>query len=163
MSPNMAAFLATIRHSEGTDQKPDPYAVVFGYGHTITDFTDHPAITGEWKGVSIAFLGPQYEGEISTAAGAYQITKGTWLALKFQAQRRGEPLPDFTGPSQDRGAAILIDQKGATEMIEAGNFAAAIEACHRIWASLPGSTSGQPQSSMLALTVTFTDAGGKLA
>ena len=49
-SRNTAAYLALLRQSEGTDNALDPYAVCYGYGHTIRNFADHPAITGEWTG-----------------------------------------------------------------------------------------------------------------
>ena len=80
ISPNLQAFLATIRHSEGTDRAADPYRVVYSYNHTIVNLSDHPAVTGEWKGAPLDNLGPLYVGKISTAAGAYQIIKPTWLA-----------------------------------------------------------------------------------
>lgn len=157
MNPNLTAFLAMIRHSEGTDHAPDPYRVVFGFGHTIADLSDHPAVTGEWCGTSIAFLGPQYAGEISTAAGAYQITKHTWIALRNQLS-----LPDFSDSSQDAAAGELIEQKGAMQSVLAGDVAGAVALCHGIWASLPGSTSGQPQASLATLVAAYTGAGGVL-
>ena len=147
-----------IRHSEGTDKAPDPYRVVFGYGHTIVDLSDHPACTGEWDGVSIAFLGPQYAGEISTAAGAYQINRPVWINLK-----RRLLLPDFTGPSQDAAAIELIREKGALDLVNGGEAAAAINLCHPVWASLPGSTAGQPTASFADLMTAYTNAGGGFA
>jgi len=155
---NLDAFLATIRHSEGTDKAPDPYAVTFGYHFTITDFRDHPAVLGTWHGEPLDFLGPAYVGKVSTAAGAYQIIRPTWVGLKSQLK-----LPDFRPPSQDEAATLLITQAGALHLIETGQIAAAIDRCHEIWASLPGSTSGQPQASMAALMQAYTDSGGAFA
>lgn len=158
MNANLAAFLATIRHSEGTDRAPDPYRVVYGYKHIIVDLSDHPAITGEWHGESLANLGPAYAGKVSTAAGAYQIIRPTWVTLKA---RLG--LTDFTGRSQDAAAVELIREARALDLVNAGQVANAIERCHGIWASLPGSTSGQPQRTMADLIHAYGDAGGAFA
>lgn len=158
LNSNVLAFLAMLRHSEGSDKAPDPYRVVFGFGHTIVDLSDHPASTGEWMGVSIAFLGPQYMGKISTAAGAYQITRPTWRPLKMLLA-----LPDFTGPSQDAAAVELIHQKGALGLVMNGQVADAINLCHPIWASLPGSTANQPITSFADLMTAYHSAGGGFA
>ena len=46
---NEAAFLAMIRQSEGAD-----YTTCYGYSHTISDMSDHPAVTGEWNGMGLS-------------------------------------------------------------------------------------------------------------
>lgn len=148
---NLSAFLATIRHSEGTDKASDPYAAVFGYGFTITDFSDHPAVLGTWTGEHTQY-------GLSTAAGAYQIIKPTWVALKARLK-----LPDFSPLSQDAAAIELIREKGALDAINGGRVADAIALCHSVWASLPGSTSGQPQASLASLVQHYTDSGGAFA
>lgn len=171
LSANMIAFLTMLSHSEGTDRRKDalgapvdPYRCCFqgelspGVAkpmHIIQSLNDHPAITGEWRGESLAFLGPKYVGLVSTAAGRYQINKPTWLDC-----RRSISLPDFTGPNQDAAAVFLITRAGAADLVNAGNLAGSIPLLHNLWASLPGGTSGQPQNSLVALTVAFTDAGG---
>lgn len=155
---NLTAFLATIRHSEGTDRAPDPYAVCYGYKFTITDFSDHPTVLGVWHGESLANLGPAYAGKVSTAAGAYQIIKPTWVSLKARLN-----LPDFAGPSQDAAATELIREAGALDLVNSGQVADAIGKCHGIWASLPGSTSGQPQRSLAELVQAYTTYGGAFA
>lgn len=147
-----------LSHSEGTDRAADPYRVVYGERYTIKDLRDHPAITGEWLGESLASLGPAYVGKVSTAAGRYQIIKPTWVALRNMLK-----LPDFSGPSQDAAALELIREKGALALVDAGRVAEAITACREIWASLPGSTSGQPQRSFAALISVYGDAGGAFA
>ena len=48
-------------------------------------------------------------------------------------------------------------------MVQAGQFAEAIERCHDIWASLPGSRSGQPQATLATLTQFYTSNGGGFA
>lgn len=158
MASNIIAFLNMISHSEGTDRVPDPYRCCFGFKHTIADMSDHPAVTGEWKGEQLDFLGPTYAGLISTAAGKYQITKHTWLALKEALN-----LPDFSAQSQDAAATLLIKQKGALDAINGGRVADAIALCHEVWASLPGSTSGQPQKTLASLVQYYTGNGGAFA
>ena len=158
LTPNVQAFLAMIRGSEGTARAPDPYAVVYGYQYTITDFSDHPTALGDWMGEPLDSLGPQYIGKRSTAAGAYQIILPTWRSLKDVLH-----LPDFSAPSQDAAAAELIRETGSIDLINAGEVASAVVRCRSIWASLPGGNSGQPQAKMADLTHTYTAAGGVLA
>jgi muramidase (phage lysozyme) len=155
---NLSAFLTMISHSEGTDRAADPYRVCFGFKHTIAELSDHPAITGEWSGEPLDFLGPTYAGLISTAAGKYQITKHTWEALKTALS-----LHDFSAASQDAAATLLIKQKGALDLVNGGQVADAIGLCHNVWASLPGSTSGQPQKTMASLVANYTSNGGGFA
>ena len=149
---NVAAFLAAIRAAEGTDLAGDPYRVVFGYGHTIVDLSDHPYFTGEWRGA------PFGAGQWSTAAGAYQILRGTWSPLREQLQ-----LPDFGPASQDAAAVELIRQRGALEDVKAGRFAVAVNKVRRIWASLPGAGYGQGERSLQWLAARFENAGGQIA
>jgi muramidase (phage lysozyme) len=158
VTQNLAAFLSMISHSEGTDRQIDPYRCCFGFRHIIQDLSDHPAVTGEWRGASLDFLGPSYLGKVSTAAGRYQLIKPTWLACKDALK-----LTDFTGASQDDAAVELIKQKGALNLVNGGQVAEAITLCHEVWASLPGSSSGQPQQTMAALIQSYGNAGGAFA
>lgn len=161
-SANVPAFLAMIRKSEGTAGQSDPWAVCFGYKHTIQNFADHPAITGEWRGEPLsaamcagAGLGP---GCVSTAAGAYQIIKPTWLNVK---KKLG--LPDFSPASQDAAAIELIRQRGGLGFVESGQFSQAVNACRKEWASLTGAGYGQGERSLPWLQARFIEAGGVLA
>lgn len=149
-SPNLAAFLAMLRHSEGTDRAGDPWAVVFGFAFTIVDFSDHPACLG-WPGVVTKY------GH-TTAAGAYQFEKATWLGCKHALG-----LPDFGQESQDAAATLLIRQAGALDLIEQGQIEAAIGKCGHLWASLPSSTSGQPEAALASLIGAYANAGGAVA
>lgn len=158
LQPNVAAFLTMVSHSEGTDRAADPYRVCFGYKHTIQDMSDHPAITGEWMGESLAFLGPAYALEISTAAGRYQINRPTWLDCKMNAG-----ITDFTPDSQDTAAQYLIRRKNAMYLVESGHIAAAVNLCASIWASLPGNDYGQPNHRLADLIGVYTASGGTLA
>lgn len=158
MTANIQAFLAMIRHSEGTDRAPDPYRVCYGFKHTIVDLRDHPCITGEWMGEPLDSLGPAYHGLHSTAAGAYQLIKPTWLAVQAILK-----LPDFTEPSQDDAAIQLIKGAGALDLVFGGEVGKAITACRGIWASLPGGKSGQPQRTFADLINTYGNNGGAFA
>lgn len=155
---NLAAFLAMIRQAEGTARTADPYRVCYGYRHTIQNLADHPAITGEWRGESLANLGAAYVGKVSTAAGAYQIIRPTWTQCK-----RALGLPDFTPQSQDAAAVYLIKNRGALADVQNGRIETAINKCRDEWASLPGGTSGQPQRRVSELLAAYSNAGGYFA
>lgn len=156
---NVAAFLDMLKVSEGTAQAGDPYAVCYAYSHTIQDFSDHPKVTGEWPGVPLDKLGADYVGKISTAAGAYQIIKPTWLGCK-----RALALPDFSPASQDAAAIYMIRQAGALDLVRAGQFDQAVQLCAREWASLPGANApGQKMRRLDDLRAAYTNAGGSFA
>lgn len=159
---NIRAFLTLIGWSEGTERELDPYRVVYGYSRVIYDLSDHPAVTGEWRGERLpdamcaaAGLSP---GCISTAAGRYQMIRPTWLAAK---QALG--LPDFGPDSQDRAALWLIERRGALEDVQEGRVADAIAKVRREWASLPSSGWGQPERPLASLIDVYRTAGGTLA
>ena len=156
---NIAAFLGMIREAEGTANSADPYAVCYAYRHTIRNFSNHPAVTGEWKGerlsdamCSNAGFGP---GCISSAAGAYQIIKPTWASV---AAALG--LGDFTPASQDAAAIELVRRRGALEDVKAGRIAQAITKCRNEWASLPGNFAKQGQRSQGDLIAWYQQNGG---
>ncbi len=159
---NVRAFLEAIARAEGTAGRPDPYRVCYGYAHTIKSLSDHPAITGEWKGAPLsdtmcraAGFSP---GCVSTAAGKYQFTKPTWSRLKTRLR-----LADFGPSSQDAAAIELLRETGALDFAKAGQVADAVTAARRIWASLPGAGYAQPERSLTWLQAQFTAAGGTLA
>jgi muramidase (phage lysozyme) len=164
VNPNVAAFLAMLGQAEGTDRKPDPYRVCYGYIHTVQDMNYHPAEhrppdgLQEWGGESIAHLGPQYAGEVSTAAGRYQITRATWLTCK-----QALSLPDFRAPSQNEAAILRIRVRGALDDVNAGRIQSAILKCDNEWASLPGGKSGQPERVLANLLTLYSGAGGAVA
>ena len=158
----IAATLSAIRHAEGTASQGDPYRVCYAYRHTIQSFADHPAVSGEWSGENLSLalcagagLGP---GCVSTAAGAYQIIRPTWLRLKNKLS-----LPDFSPASQDAAATELLRERGAIARLEIGDFAGAIAKAKKEWASLPGAGYGQGERTIAWLTEKFTSAGGVLA
>ena len=160
---NTAALLMTIRKSEGTDG-PDGYRVMFGYRY-FESFDDHPRQPAQ-------FLDRASGQRLWTsAAGAYQMMAvspipggtsstrvDTWDRIKAKLG-----LPDFSPASQDAAALELIDENGATNDMQAGRFDSAISKIRRVWASLPGAGYGQPERSIDALRLAFTNAGGTLA
>lgn len=161
-SANVRAFLSAIAHAEGTSKAADSYRVCYGYKHTIFNLTDHPAVTGEWKGERLSDAMCKAAGYgagcVSTAAGRYQIKKATWLECK-----RALRLPDFSKASQDKAAVYLITRRGALDDIEAGNVERAVQLCAKEWASLPGAGYGQPVKTMAAIVAAYKAAGGAVA
>ncbi len=146
---NVQAFLAMLRHSEGTDRYADPWGTYYG-GAQFHDKSDHPAITGEMASIVTAW-GP------TTAAGAYQITKTTWLDLGGSAY-----YGDFSNAAQDAAALDLIEGRGATGAVESGDFAGAVALLGKEWASLPGSPYGQPTNTLADLAAFYVNAGGTI-
>jgi lysozyme len=157
---NREAFLALIRFSEGTSTAPDPWRVCYGYKHTIIHLREHPAITGEWKGEPLSDAMCKAAGHspgcVSTAAGAYQLIRPTWIAARVALT-----LKDFMPDSQDAAALWLIKQRGALIDVDDGRIGSAIAKCRRLWASFPGSGVGQPTRSLTSLLAVYTAAGGK--
>lgn len=166
---NVRAFLRAIVFAEGTARHPrtgaalDPYRVCYGYSHTVQDLRDHPALTGEWKGERLPAEMCRRAGFpsgvcYSSAAGAYQIIKPTWVRVKG---RLG--LPDFGPESQDLAAVELIRARGALADVRAGRFDVAVRRCAAEWASLPGNAAGQPQRRRDDLVAAYMAAGGEVA
>jgi lysozyme len=162
---NRAAFLASIRWAEGTDDA-NGYRAIYGSTKArprlFGSFAMHPVQSGEWAGDRLsdamcagAGLGP---GCVTTAAGAYQMIYPTWTRM---AQSLG--LTDFAPASQDLAALWLINEAGALQDVDAGNFASAVDKVRTIWASLPGAGYDQPERSMSDLQTAYLHAGGTIA
>lgn len=144
----LGAFLYMIGAAEVSPsamQSGLAYQTFYG-GSRFYDLRDHPAATGEKKGVRLpdewcrrAGFGP---GCVSTAAGAYQITLTTWRDVR-KAGSWGPALPDFSPASQDEAARRILILCGAWPLIETGDFEGALARAATRWASLPGSTAGQ--------------------
>lgn len=144
--PNVYAFLGMLRVSEGT-AGPDGYRTLVG-GSLFNSFADHPR-TLVW----LPSLGIN-----SSAAGAFQILRGTWDGVRGKLG-----LPDFSPLSQDAAAIELIRQRGALADVRAGRFAVAIQKCRKEWASLPGAGYGQRENSLARLETAYRQAGGVVA
>ena len=123
---NVEKFLKLITFTEGTDRQGTPYNELFGFSN-FTGYDKHPGILIKASNCS------------STAAGRYQILKGTAKMLK---------MVDFTPESQDMAAIQLIRNAKAYDDVFAGNWEEAIKKTNKIWASLPGSPYGQPTHKM---------------
>lgn len=146
--PNMLAFLDALAFAEGTAARGDDgYNVMVG-GELFTSYNDHPR-RSVWL---------RRYGIHSTAAGRYQFLVRTWDDLVSRLN-----LPDFSPVSQDRGAIALVRQCRAVDLVEAGRFADAVQACRKIWASLPGAGYGQRELKLDRLADAYAAAGGALA
>lgn len=159
----VSAFLYMIRsaeHRASDVRSGQDYRTFFG-GARFSNMADHPVNTGELKGVP---LKPEWcraagfpSGRcVSTAAGAYQFTRPTWNELRAPG-RWGPRLPDFSPANQDEAARRLLGRLGVPARLAAGDLQGAIAAAAPRWASLPGSTSGQPQKSMAFAIAKFNE------
>ncbi len=130
VAARIRAFLSAIRYSEGTDG-PNGYTTIFS-GVQFSDFSDHPRQV---------IVTPKYE---SSAAGAYQIRQATWDWISSPPSKYSSLLPNFEPATQDVAAWCLLDYRGALPYIRSNDIQGAVNACKLEWASLPGSTYGQP-------------------
>ncbi len=147
--PSILAMLTAIRFAEHKDddvKNGRDYFTFYG-GARFEGTADHPAITGERQPVRLperfcraaGFKGTCY----STAAGAYQINVPTWREFR-RAGAWGPRLNDFSPASQDEAARRILQATGAIARLDAGDLSGAIRLASGRWASLPGSTAGQP-------------------
>ena len=148
LSPSLRSFLDLIAWSEGTSTsavtQDDGYDVIVSGvdgPHRMVDYDDHPFAGG--RPPVVVRETPRLE---STASGRYQLILSTWRAYKEQLS-----LADFSPAAQDAVAAEIVSERGAAEMLAAGNIEGAIAACSNIWASFPGNDYGQGGKSMAAL------------
>lgn len=138
---NVEKFLKLITYTEGTDKQGTPYNELFGYDN-FKDYSKHPNIKVKKNGYT------------STAAGRYQILKGTYDSLGMK---------DFTPASQDRAAIQLIKNSGAYNDVIAGKWNEAIKKTNKIWASLPGSPYGQPTFTLKKALAFLGTTAGKIS
>lgn len=150
MTQNQKAFLDAIAFSEIGPKllaaSDNGYNVLVG-GTLFQGYHDHPR--------RLIYL-PKLNIE-STAAGRYQL-----LQRYFDAYKKLLKLPDFSPASQDAIALQQIKERGALADIEAGRFAAAVDRCRNIWASLPGAGYGQHENKLADLQAAFVAAGGRV-
>jgi muramidase (phage lysozyme) len=135
MEKNITAFLAMIGKSEGAN-----YNTLFG-GTIFTDYSKHPN-----KCVN-------YKNTCSTAAGRYQILKGTYDSIKAKAG-----VTDFTPQSQDLCAIELIKRRGAYIDVLNGDIQNAILKCGNEWASLGYNNYSQPTHKVAQLLKWYNEA-----
>lgn len=157
---NSMAFLAALRLGEGTSDGAGYYRLCGG--GNADSIETHPALAG-WRGWQLPYqmavnAGYKSGSAVSTAAGAYQITRPTWAGCV-----KALGLGDFSEASQDAAALYLIRSKGALADVRAGRTAAAIAKLGRVWASLPGAAAKQRQVSLASFNERYQQEGGQLA
>ena len=123
---NVNNYLEFLNKAEGS---PD-YNTIVG-GGKFYDYSKHPDTVG-----TTTKEGP------SKAAGKWQITKQTYDDV---APKLG--ITDFSPESQKKIALKLIQDKGALEDIQKGDYKAANEKLGSVWASLPSSPYSQSKRS----------------
>lgn len=141
---NVQAFLRVIRQGEGTADAGG-YRRIYG-GQMFSDLSDHPRVYVTKNGIT------------SSAAGAYQFLERTWDETAGLMN-----LDDFSEGNQDFAAVGRIAARGALELVKAGYFDQAVQACAKEWASLPGSPYGQPTISMDKAKTVYMKSGGVFA
>lgn len=140
---NLSAVIDTIAYSEmGNLMTVGDEAYNILVGSTVANpllfnsYADHPRI---------------YNAKFnSTAAGLYQIIKGTFDQYKLKLGLTG-----FYPEDQDRIAIGLIKDKGAYNDALEGNLYRVFLAVSPVWASLPYSTAGQHTNKMNDLLTYF--------
>jgi muramidase (phage lysozyme) len=156
----VCAFLDMLKYSElGARLIADP-RTDGGYKVLVGSTPSHPLLFDDYS------RHPQVLNHAlnSTAAGAYQIIRGTWHGVAGELG-----LTDFSPVSQDRAAIQLIFERGALPSILAGDIAKAIVMCNPEWASLPGAAAllpdGTPQheNRMADLLLVYAEALEKYA
>lgn len=160
LDEKVRAFLYMIRSCEHVfprDVQNDACYNIFYGGSYFDNMSDHPVITGEKVKVPLsdnvcraAGLEP---GCGSTAAGAYQFIKRTWIEMRSIAPR----LPDFSKESQDLAAMRLLEQIGVLSLLDSNDFAGALSKASARWASLPGSNAEQNPKQLAFATDRFNE------
>ncbi len=131
--PKIRAMLDVIGYAEGTD-KAHGYRTKVGGG-------DQGDLSQ--KNRNIVNLGG---GLKSSASGRYQFLNSTW---KIVAAQLG--LTDFSEHSQDLAAIKLLQDNGAIDKLQRGDFKGAVKATRHTWASFPDAGYGQGERSMGSL------------
>jgi len=158
MHPNLKAFLDTLAVSELGPAllaaSDNGYNVIVGSTASnpilFYGYADHPR-----QAVKLIIRGQQI---MSTAAGRYQV-----LMRYYDSYKASLKLPDFGKASQDAIALQLIRECHATDLITAGHFAEAVDACRSRWASLPGAGYNQNEHKLSYLQDAYIAAGGTVS
>jgi muramidase (phage lysozyme) len=153
-SQNRCAFLDMLAWSEGTST--DPVTQDRGYDVLVTGING-PARFASYATFPDILVVVNSAGLESTAAGRYQL-----LNHNYQYYSAFLKLYDFGPLTQDLIALQQIRERGALPVIDAGNFAQAVQLCNNIWASLPGSPYGQPVHTIDVVQAQYVAAGGTL-
>lgn len=128
-SGNLRAFLRVVREGESSQDDDLAYRMRYGgAGQPVAyfdAFDQHPRI-----------FAPTPTGQVSSAAGAYQIVATTWDAVCRDRYGLG---PAFDPYTQDCAAVALIHNRAALDDVLAGRFDTALAKLGNEWASLPDS------------------------
>jgi muramidase (phage lysozyme) len=139
---NVNAFLNVIKACEHNRTDDEVYFIVNG-GRRINDLSRHP--------------GKIFAGGTSTAAGAYQFTKATWLELQTFIR-----LPDFSKRSQDAACIEKLRRAKVLNVIQEGLFSNAIAKLPKtLWTSLPGKK--EQQKTLAECRIIYESFGGTYA
>ena len=146
--PWVRAYLATIRHNEGTDRGGRGYATYFRY----FDYGESPAESLRTHHTHYVPLG---NGKYSSASGAYQIINKTYQDLQQQFSREGVfkrmgERPDSWSPEvQDMMAVELLRRNGTLPLLLAHNPSAIVghKGQYKTWKSWDAKS---PQSTVAA-------------
>lgn len=159
---NVAAFMEMLKWSEGTSTSPitkdDGYDIIVNsvdaHGHLVhnrfDDYSKHPFEGGRPS------LAVNTHGGTSNASGAYQQMLRDWPYYRNLLK-----LHDFGPMAQDVVCVQHIKECRAIPMLQAGRFEDAVDACKNIWASLTGSTYGQPTRSIDDLRAVYSQNDGE--
>jgi muramidase (phage lysozyme) len=153
-NPNVAAFLATIKHYESNGD----YSVLYGGSH-FYDYSTHPDIKVPFHNPLRASHADGTPNDWSTAAGAYQINYPTWKVWSVLPGTSS----DFSPAAQDALAVAALRLLGALPDVVAGNFASAIDKVSSTWASMPGSKAQQNPAAFASVENTYQQFGGHVA
>jgi muramidase (phage lysozyme) len=147
-NPQIAAFLALIRQSEGTSGYADPWSTFYG-GVAIPDLSTHPC---ELRSDGSRLIAPVAQGDhYVTAAGAYQINLLTWNAFGGTTH-----YGSFNRAAQDQCAAdIIAANSAAASLIAQGAITQAQGELSNRWSSFTALT-------LASNNAAFTAAGGSL-
>ena len=131
--PWVRAYLATIRHNEGTDRGGRGYATYFRY----YDNGETPEET--LRSYHLHWM-PIGNGKFSSASGAYQIINSTYRSLQERFdkagvfQRMGERPDSWSPEVQDMMAVELLNENGILKRLLAHD-PGVITAGNKTWAS----------------------------
>ena len=160
LATNRTAFLDMIAYSEGTSTSPA--TVDNGFDVIVTGVDGVPEIFSDYRAHPFADGRPSKvinsKGLTSNASGRYQFMLRDYFHYRSLLH-----LPDFGPSSQDLWAIQLIRERAALPLIDMGSFADAVARVSNLWASLAGSTYGQPTHSIEFLTAAYVNAGGTIA
>lgn len=162
LDANVQAWLRVIRAGESSPDTDEAYGALYGWsaargGPTFNDFATHPrvAVMSTWGWTS--------------AAGAYQamatvpgkVKTDTWDNARDWCDARDYALT-MSPRDQDLFAVWCTARRGALNAVIAGQIELAMSMCNLEWASLPGSTHGQPTAAAERLLAVYARFGGTL-